>query len=1210
MTEEPSRYPGLGRLLDTLAGAGFDVDPIDVADACWLAAAMPQAPAPSTPAPDDAPALDAPAAELAPPDPTPGSRAPAPSTAPPADPASMHRPLYATHPAARSGRAFVELPDAPALAQKPKLLRALRPLRRRVSGRLSAQIDELATARQTAARRLAWPDAPIAPVFRPTRERWLDAVLLIDRSQTMALWRRTLEEWALLLQRLGAFRDLRIRYLVEDDAGPALEVLGTGSTQHPPSPLNELVATAGRGVVMVASDCIGPLWSAPAFLDWLSRQADAGPLAILQVLPPHLWPRTALAALPPLELTSVIPGQPTSKLPALPLDPELPDSTGAQLTAAIPVVPLRADALAAWAHLVAGASAGRAIGFRFAGEPSHATASKPPSRPAASALVDRFLSGNSATARKLAAYLAAVPLTAPAIRLVRRQLVPEARDEHLAEVLFGGLVVQCASDLWTVPAGDELYDFRPGVRELLLSSVDAITIERVARSIGRYLERLHGASHNFFAALDPANDASRSAPASRPFATVSAALFNVVRPQWRGASPAAGTLRAIAHVRVFSASVTDPTYPIGESGLHIDVAGGGFDVEFDGANHAITQQLLAIEYPDDDDDNVYAADHTEKLERELQSLLDAHRPWHVRNSSSTPLFLNGKQIRPGTRVQLDDGAILRTGDTVMMFHQRPPASDDRVHSPEFPGPSQQAIAVRNRIDTMAASSRHLLILGELGTGHEIVADVLGARQRPRPYVAVDCRMLFGEAAHTELFGDIRDSSVATGSNKRGALELANHGILFLDHVEALPLTVQKKLRQFLQDGSYRPFLAIEPRRSRARVIAATTSIDIDLNVTNALRGHELLAQLCAGNPPLMLPGLHERCEDIVAWSHMFFRQLGRDPAYEPWTADALECLLLYPWPGNLRELLTVVRHAANKTSEFPCGTESLRAELVLHREQRRGDRLTPTSKASVAKGPETAERPSTADSRSSRLGSPVFRPGSPRTSTSTLAPASSNVTPSREAGAKLRILFLVTQANGKDRQRLADDYAAIERELQLAPHGNDFELISKWALTVDEMVRHLLDVDPTIVHLWGEAVDIKSDPAHLASDRDTGIYLLSEHRDPQPVTGRALTMMLGAAAPSARVVVLSGCYTDSLADELCQVVECVVGMAHDQDHAARSFATAFYRALGHRRSVGHAIEHAVAALAARELPDEYVPRCRTRNGRDPHKVLLTIDPRG
>lgn len=107
------------------------------------------------------------------------------------------------------------------------------------------------------------------------------------------------------------------------------------------------------------------------------------------------------------------------------------------------------------------------------------------------------------------------------------------------------------------------------------------------------------------------------------------------------------------------------------------------------------------------------------------------------------------------------------------------------------------------------------------------------------------------------------------------------------------------------------------------------------------------------------------------------------------------------------------------------------------------------------------------------------------------------------------------------------------------------------------------------------------------------------------MSGRALSQMIRSAAPSARLVVLNACFSDAVAEALCSSVDCVVGMRGKiGDEAARSFAVGFYRALGYRRSVGNAIAQAVATLAAKQLPDEHLPICRTRNGINADQVIL------
>lgn len=215
------------------------------------------------------------------------------------------------------------------------------------------------------------------------------------------------------------------------------------------------------------------------------------------------------------------------------------------------------------------------------------------------------------------------------------------------------------------------------------------------------------------------------------------------------------------------------------------------------------------------------------------------------------------------------------------------------------------------------------------------------------------------------------------------------------------------------------------------------------------------------------------------------------------------------------------------------------------------------------------------------------------------------------------ILFLAANPSGTTRLDLDGECAAIERELRMTAHRNDFELRSKWAVSVDEMMRHFNELQPTIIHFSGHGAGSRRVAARSPSmyrdgvqpgdpgDGGSGIYLQDEHGGPQFVTARTLRKMIKSAAASARVVVLNACFSDAQADAVRSVVDCVVGMSGAiRDDAARSFAVGFYRALGNRRSVGNAVEQAVATITAKQLPDEHLPCCRTRDGIDPHHLVL------
>jgi hypothetical protein len=204
---------------------------------------------------------------------------------------------------------------------------------------------------------------------------------------------------------------------------------------------------------------------------------------------------------------------------------------------------------------------------------------------------------------------------------------------------------------------------------------------------------------------------------------------------------------------------------------------------------------------------------------------------------------------------------------------------------------------------------------------------------------------------------------------------------------------------------------------------------------------------------------------------------------------------------------------------------------------------------------------------------------------------------------KHRILFLTANPTRSTGVSLDQECAAIERELRMTSHRDDFDFRSKWAVTVDEMMRHLGELQPTVIQFSGHGA--RPGGSAFNPKALSGIFLLDDRGGPQLVTARALTLMIKSAAESARVVLLNACYSEPQADALRSVVDCVVGMAGAiDDAAARSFAVGFYRALGNGRSVGNAFDQAVATLAAKGMPDENLPRCLTREGVDAYKVIL------
>lgn len=190
------------------------------------------------------------------------------------------------------------------------------------------------------------------------------------------------------------------------------------------------------------------------------------------------------------------------------------------------------------------------------------------------------------------------------------------------------------------------------------------------------------------------------------------------------------------------------------------------------------------------------------------------------------------------------------------------------------------------------------------------------------------------------------------------------------------------------------------------------------------------------------------------------------------------------------------------------------------------------------------------------------------------------------------ILFLAADPDATTRLDIGRECAAIQRELSMTAR-DQLRFESRWATSVDDLLRHLTERQPTVLHFSGHG-------------RGTGeLILQDEHGAPQPLSTRALARVIGAAAHNVRLIVLNACYSTAQAAALCREVECVIGMdGAIADRAARVFATRLYGALGSGRSVGNAVEQAIAALVANELPDAALPHCVTRDGIDAHDIVL------
>ena len=220
-------------------------------------------------------------------------------------------------------------------------------------------------------------------------------------------------------------------------------------------------------------------------------------------------------------------------------------------------------------------------------------------------------------------------------------------------------------------------------------------------------------------------------------------------------------------------------------------------------------------------------------------------------------------------------------------------------------PTMQALL--KRAARFAASEAPVVVLGETGTGKEVVARTLHANSARgnHPFVAVNVAALPAELLESELFGHGRGAFTGAGAARHGLFEAAHGGTLFLDEIGEMPLALQVKLLRTLQDGEVRRVGENQSFVVDVRVVCATHR-DLAERVRGGLFREDLFYRLKVLT--LTVPALRDRREDILPLAQRFLEEEKTAP--REFTEGAAERLLAYQWPGNVRELQNVVRYGA------------------------------------------------------------------------------------------------------------------------------------------------------------------------------------------------------------------------------------------------------------------------------------------------------------
>jgi two-component system, NtrC family, response regulator HydG len=213
-------------------------------------------------------------------------------------------------------------------------------------------------------------------------------------------------------------------------------------------------------------------------------------------------------------------------------------------------------------------------------------------------------------------------------------------------------------------------------------------------------------------------------------------------------------------------------------------------------------------------------------------------------------------------------------------------------------------AVNELVRRVAATSTPVLVLGETGTGKELVARDVHAEglRREAPFVAVNCAAVPEALLESELFGHLRGSFTGATQTRRGLFVEANGGTLFLDEIGDMPLTLQAKLLRVLETGEVRSVGSDGARKTDVRIIAATHR-DLVTEIRAGRFRQDLYFRLNV--VPIAIPPLRERKDDIpLLIEHFLQKSRLRLPAAasRSFSAEALALLVRYPWPGNVRQL--------------------------------------------------------------------------------------------------------------------------------------------------------------------------------------------------------------------------------------------------------------------------------------------------------------------
>jgi DNA-binding NtrC family response regulator len=249
--------------------------------------------------------------------------------------------------------------------------------------------------------------------------------------------------------------------------------------------------------------------------------------------------------------------------------------------------------------------------------------------------------------------------------------------------------------------------------------------------------------------------------------------------------------------------------------------------------------------------------------------------------------------------------------------------------PSIVSSSPAMTSILNQVKQVAKSMATILIQGESGTGKELVAKAIHAcsDRRDEPFVTIDCTAIPEQIIESELFGHEKGAFTGAWKDKRGLVDEAERGTLFLDEVGELSMVMQAKLLRLLQEAEYKPVGSVNIRHADMRFVAATNH-DLRQRIAEKKFREDLFYRLNVIN--FRLPPLRERRDDIPLLVHHFVEEYSKlnNKQIRDIEQDAMSMLMTRQWPGNVRELENVIERGVILCRSERIGVEDFMTDVT------------------------------------------------------------------------------------------------------------------------------------------------------------------------------------------------------------------------------------------------------------------------------------------